>query len=344
MLHEKLTALAQRRFENAAARRYALCSARALESHKLEHTARIEADGYRVEVLEVLPRHDGISFRARGFYNDKQIGFADDGSIDIETFTIINPPLLHPVSDGPIIIGKRAFAESPRDTIRLSLLDMVRRGKRDAEIIKGKIGRTTYTIFGGAADGFVESASTTYATAASGNSLVALTNSGVIGVGQYKSGTTFLIDEGFVLFDTSSVVGTVSSATLSLYGDFDGSTTDFTVNARQKTWGATLTTADWVAAASLSSQTLLATFATSGFTTSGYNNFTSDSAFISNINQSGTTDILLSSSRHESSTQQSGDEVVNFVEADFTGTSQDPKLVVEAAAASGASGKMLSLF
>jgi hypothetical protein len=96
-------------------------------------------------------------------------------------------------------------------------------------------------------------------------------------VGQTFATPNYTIYEGFYQFDTSGIgdTDTIDSAVFSLHGHTDNSVTDFTINCRLKDWGTGLTTADWVAGADLSALTLLATFATSGFTTSGYNDFTS---------------------------------------------------------------------
>lgn len=189
---------------------------------------------------------------------------------------------------------------------------------------------TTATIYAGAADGVVQSDHTTvYSTARSGNNLNAGSGAAYGSVGQYGT-IPYICYEMFLSFDTSSIPdgATISAVTLSLYGKADASDTDFTINARAYDWGASLTTADWIAGASLSGNTLLATFATSGFSAAGYNDFTSESAFLTAINKTGTTYIVLSSSRHEGANAPSGNEYVSTYLADEAGTTKDPKLTV----------------
>ena len=105
--------------------------------------------------------------------------------------------------------------------------------------------------------------------------------------------------EGFMSFDTSVIVGTIQSATL--YGGLltEFSPTDYLVEARLHDWGTTLTTADWVGGADLSSKTLVATLDTNGIG-DGYKYklfVESGSALRDNLNRSGTTRIMLSSER-----------------------------------------------
>lgn len=190
---------------------------------------------------------------------------------------------------------------------------------------------TVSTIYGIAGDGYVESTNTTYATARSGSSLWATTTDGNnIVVGQIFATPNYFIEEGCIGFDTS-VVGadSVSVAVLSLWLLTDGSATDFVNQARLQTWSVGgLTTADWVAGASLT-QTLLASINSSGIGATGaYKNFTSEAAFLTNINGGGNTEIILCSDRHVAGTTPTGDERLHWDDADTAGTSQDPKLVV----------------
>lgn len=195
---------------------------------------------------------------------------------------------------------------------------------------------TTYTIYGDTADGYIVSYAATYANARAGSGTLEENTSGTLDVGQFVIGDYYCY-ESFISFDTSSITDseTVSAATLSIYGFFDYSTTNFTVNARTRDWGASLTTGDWVAGASVSANTLLATFASAGFSASGYNAFTSEVAMLAAVNKTGTTRMMLSSSRHEGNNTPGGDESLSFLSADESGTTTDPKLVVEAAAAGG---------
>ena len=199
---------------------------------------------------------------------------------------------------------------------------------------------TTYTIFSDASDGQISSNNASYATARSGGSLVATTNGTSFTTGQVADFTCYEI---FIGWDTSAIndAETVSSATISLYGSVNQSTTDFTMNVRDFNWGSTLTTADWIAGASLSGNTLLATFDTTGYATTGYNDFTSQAAILTSVSKTAFTYVVVSSSRHEGNNQPSGNEFVQAWAADQAGTTNDPKIVVVADAPAGTKFRMM---
>jgi hypothetical protein len=203
----------------------------------------------------------------------------------------------------------------------------LRRGSIAASRATGG-GGATYTIYGQSVDGFIRSSNTNYTTARAGSNLAAFPGETTTPFGQRLTGGTYFIFQGFLSFDTSSVVGTIQSVTLSLYGQADSSGTDFTMEARLHDWGTGITTADYVAGANVSSKTLLASLSTAGYTTSGYNDLASEAAFVSNINQSGVTRLLLVSSRFTAGTTPAGDEFVTTYAGAQTGTTNDPKLVI----------------
>jgi hypothetical protein len=191
---------------------------------------------------------------------------------------------------------------------------------------------TTTTVYASAADGRIESDSPTYATARAGNNLVASAANTTDVHGQWEFFNRRCY-EAFLSFDTSGIPDgdTVSAATLDLYGQNDGSTTDFVSEARTKDWGASLTTADWVAGADLGSLTLQASRNTSaGWSTSAYNTYTSEAGFPAAVNKTGTTYLMMSSSRHRIGNDPgaSGSEKVDAYSADDSGTTRDPKLTV----------------
>lgn len=194
----------------------------------------------------------------------------------------------------------------------------------------------TLTVFSAASDGQIESANGTYATARSGGTLTAAGTGGNIGVGQQEF-FSYRCYESFMDFDTSSLGSgaTISAVVLSLYGQSSNlvSNNGWTINARFYDFGTSVTTADWIAGASLSGNTLAATFGpVSGWSTAGYNAFTSAGGMNAGINKTGNTRFVLSSSRHE------GNNAPTVGQAEFcncytnedggAGTTRDPKLVV----------------
>lgn len=209
---------------------------------------------------------------------------------------------------------------------------------------------TTHTIYADSGDDSVKCISpTSYGDARSGAGSLSLAGSAnlYLPAGQGLSGSTYFFYEGMLDFDTSSISDSalVSSVTLSLYGSYNGWTTAATLQARLNDFGATITTGDFVAGADLSSKTLLATFASSGWSTSGYNDMTSESAFVSSIDKTGNTRLLICTDRMVSGTTPTTHEYCTFRSADNTGTSQDPKLVVVAVdPASGTIAETLGAF
>jgi hypothetical protein len=198
---------------------------------------------------------------------------------------------------------------------------------------------TTFTIHPSAQAGDVESGdSGTYSAARSGTgSLGLFANPGAdIRVGQtFFSGDTYnpsyvALYEGFLDFSLASVTGTVVSATLSLGLGFDFSDTDFAVEARTRDWGASLSTADWVAGASLGGLTLLATLATSGIgAVDAYKAMTQTGTALKDAvvaAGAGTLRILLCSDLTRLNNSPGGDEFVLFYPQGHA--TLKPKLVV----------------
>ena len=184
---------------------------------------------------------------------------------------------------------------------------------------------TVSTFYGNDSDGRVNGMSNTYLTARS----TAYNTDGYVYVGQNLVVAQYRCYEAFVSFLTSDIPDgdTITAVVLSLYLVDNATTTDFTIEARWSDFGAALATADWVAGASLSALTKLATFATSGLA-GGYNTFTSAAAFLANVSKTGTTYILLDSDRMVAATVPTNSENVGFCDSESSGTTNDPKLVV----------------
>lgn len=151
--------------------------------------------------------------------------------------------------------------------------------------------------------GFIGSSNSNYTTARAGTGTFAVVPStGAFYVGQKYEDSAHTVYESFFEFDTSVVAGTIVSAILKINVSGDNSSPDFTIEAYLRDFGTGLTSADWVAGASISGLTLLASLSTSGLVT-GVRTLTSEAAFIGNINQSGMTRIMLASSRTRTGTQ-----------------------------------------
>lgn len=157
------------------------------------------------------------------------------------------------------------------------------------------------------ADGQVYSDHATYATARTGGTLTVDTADASDGVGQ---STEYRCRELFLGFDTALPTGAVVTlAKLFLFVHEDHSDTDFTIEVRQYNWGTSLTTADWVSGANLSSWTYLGGISTAGISTVAYTELSIQAAFVV---KTGYTRFLLNSSRHRQETTPTGDEWVRI--------------------------------
>lgn len=194
----------------------------------------------------------------------------------------------------------------------------------------------TFTINPTINSGTISSESgTSYLNARAGDVLTGLFAT-VLNVGQqyvpadtYNPEKWFCV-EGFVDFSLATVTGTLVSATISLGLQGDQSTTDFTVEARTHDYGAALTTADWVAGASLGGKTLLATLPTLGIGADGsYKAMTeTGTALRDEVTAAGTgiLRMILCSDRQRLGSASTGDEILLFRPYDHV--TLKPKLVV----------------
>lgn len=186
------------------------------------------------------------------------------------------------------------------------------------------------TTFFSVKDGWVSYADFDYNLARAGTGAFVNVDESILAVGQRNNSGLPQCHESFLSFDTSSIPdgATITSVVFSLYGMTAPFTTSFTTQARLQDWGTTLEAGDYVAGASLSGLTLLATFASSSFALEAYNDFT-NVAFPANINKTGFTRFLINSDRHMNGNVPTDDgEIIEWYQEGEAGTSKDPKLVV----------------
>lgn len=197
----------------------------------------------------------------------------------------------------------------------------------------------TTTVYSSTTDGQILSSNATYSNAREGTGTISANTTGANqNVGQRLFAGTYTCWELFFNFDLigagipASTVATSASLTFDINNDL--STTDFTLEARTKDWGASLTTADWVAGSAQSGQQLLASISTSGianpFTMTNYVSGTD--RLLDAVNNAlagdGILRIMLCSDRHGSGTTPSGNEYLILYTADQTGTTNDPRISV----------------
>ena len=263
--------------------------------------------------------------------------FKDGSEMPVDPHRIfINPPLIH----------NRIY--DPRTAFEVILWQSVLnvpnpRGWRT----RG----TVTTVYGVTADDGVQSNDATYSTARTGSSLDTSNNINGENVAievQHAANSGYTITEAFIGFDTSSLPDsdTVSASVLSLkeepgYGSFF--TEADTLEARVYDWSTSVTTADWRSGTQFDALTRVATLASGSWSTSGYNDLTEDGTnFQSAINKTGTTRLVLCTTKFAAGTTPTGYSYWGIYSADNTGTTDDPKLTVTHAAAA-ASTRLLGL-
>jgi len=339
------------------------------EIAKIKSVAKVNRGKYEIEITEIKAIDGGIEFLARAWKNGKQIGFGKDGSVEWERFRIINPPILVDDPNGNIvrkwvddITGKRKqrkLREDPTEAILQSLEHTISIKKQkflNGKIVPGKVGSTTLTVYPEPGTGTAPVDGNIYRGTGSGSvndSYTNINNGAGTGV-RLSEATDYIMllqthnvsSPNFsgmrrfgVGFDTSSIGSdNVDSATLSLYGS-DSNTglgdPDLEIVSFSPGDGSAYVAGDFSNFGSTAFSTGLAV---SSFNTSAYNNFTLNSSGKSNINKNGNTyygvrtNWQLADSFGGSWASASLTLAVSY-QADETGTTKDPKLVVEHSAA-----------
>lgn len=345
---------------------------KARELAKLDHLGVFTNNehGLTIEIHSLIKIDNGVEVQARAWKDGKPLGFSD-GTVEIERFRIINPPILIPDGTFTTEINTRGdmvkilgYIESPVEAIRQSLAHTINLvGKDGTNIISGKVGSTTTTVYPEAGTGATSvdgdayhffSAGTSWATVQSATGDTTDGDSATPDSIQINSSTDSgnkwrLILRLFFHFDTSSIPDTdsISAATLSIQGSSksDGLSISPTLNIYQSTAASNNTIIagdyDQVGTTAFSSNI---TFA--GFSTSAYNDWVLNASGLSNITKTGTSKFALRESAYDAPNVEpawvSGTNSNMFViMADAVGTTTDPKLVITHAAAS-TSGNNLS--
>lgn len=165
-------------------------------------------------------------------------------------------------------------------------------------------------------------------SASTGSSISA--GAATFNVGQQLTGSTYSIWRGALYFDTSLIpdIASITSATLKLYGQTDASTTDFNVVvlSGQPTYPHDPLVVGDYGISQYTAGDGGSSISTSTFTTSGYNVIALNAISRGWINKTGTTKLLVASSRDLSATAPAGDEYVSFQTTETAGTDKDPHL------------------
>lgn len=313
--------------------------------------------GVSVEITGHNPIDGGVEVYARVYRDGQQLGFGDDGSVDIERFVIYNPPLM--VADGTKrqvkdkntggVAEVDNFVENPVKAIQETVAHAGSlMGKSDTKIEQGKIGRTTTTFFatvngdtgynvGGAG---VQDWATVVAGAGNYADETDTQASGML----WKHGPVNNVDNWYylmrsvLLFDTSAIGSgsTISAAVLSLFGSgkddprtLSPNVDIYTCNPASTT---SLTGTDFATFGS-TSQTG-SPIAYSSWSIVAYNDFTFNGTGIGNISKTGISKFGTRNQNHDVAGTNPGNMnnsevgVMSYYSIRQAGTSQDPKLVV----------------
>lgn len=149
-------------------------------------------------------------------------------------------------------------------------------------------------------------------------------------LGQAYGGGGYTCAEGFLFFDLSAYLPSMrrdTAISMFLKTQSDASTPDFTIKAQIKTWQIAVTTADWVAGASLSATTYF-TANTSAAVVDQFLELTYEGPTLPYLGMT-TEEWLLYSSRHKNGDVPTGPESIAFYPVTTAGTTSDPYMVFD---------------
>lgn len=300
---------------------------------------------YTVYIKEIYPVRGGLEIFLQAFEADEQIGFGEEGNVDIEKIRIFNPPVLVPDINGEIVkeytdfFGKthelrytydpyKATLEVLNQTIKLI-------GDKEGSIDSGTIGKTTSVFYSTAVgDGRVRASNATYATAnAAATGDVATDNDVSFPVQNGLYSGTYYINRGFTPFDTSTLndTDTIDSAVYALFIDAKTNPNSNSVSVVQTSQASpsSLATADFDAIGTTKGATDLTI---ASITTGAYNNFTLNATGLGWISKTGNTLLGTRITQDITATAPTGLNDINVIASDTEGTTNDPKLTVESSA------------
>ena len=324
---------------------------------------------FSIEIVDIKPIQGGVEVFARAWYPwGEQVGFGTRGTVDIERFVIINPPILIEDKSGSIvrtytdsITGEtvsRSFREDPEQAVVETIAHtiFVKEQKFGAlDIERGKIGNTTTTVY---PDADTESTSVdgqVYRDESGSGGVAWSTLRGSAGNNSGDSGVTidFFLRAGtsanqwdrmnrvVTLFDVSSIDSgdTIDSATLSYYfqstafqDNFDLSIAIVEPTPASNT---ALANSDYDIA-NWSATRLASDLDVSSISQDAYNDFSLNATGLGIISTATAGDGIANfGGRYDADADDSEPTYANqsaqarIVSADTSGTTQDPKLVIE---------------
>lgn len=316
--------------------------------------------GLRVEILDIQKIDRGIALHARAWKGGKPVGFGADGTVEIEKFVVINPPILidDPTGDITRTSSLTGIVRRLREDLVLATYTslahtMTTVAKDGSTIIPGKIGNTTTTAYPDpdpesvSVDGSTRRlAADTFANLRAGAGTSASDASTEQTATRFRSTTTSdqfdIIDRAVQGFDTSSIPDTdvISSATLSFKrGDptVDSFSQSLVIDRNPPASATALVSGDFNVAGWDGVEQASNRITAADWSVIDYNDFTLNATGQANISQTGiswfgtrgSSDFDNSAPTWESGT----DSYISFAAAETATTASDPKLVVEHAEA-----------
>lgn len=321
--------------------------------NSIEYGVRIEIIG-DVKAIDVNGQH-GVEVFAKAWRGTQQLGFGKDGSVEIERFRIFNPPVLVDDPNGTIIRPykdavtgeprERKYREDSIEAIKQVIFHNVKLvGKDNTKIVAGKVGNTTSTFYpasgtSGAYDGWYgrHGVNETWSTIKGGAATEGDATTDDHQAFVQSSGTSnqwARLNRAVDRFDTSAIsdTDTIDSATLSLRGIIGaGTAITVTANIYSITVSSTYTQSEYTDS-NFGTTAFSTGIVDTSWSTGAFNDFVLNASGISNISKTGISSFAfaLQEDRNNSapswSASASGD--CRAQQVDFTGTANDPKLVV----------------
>jgi hypothetical protein len=302
-----------------------------------------------LEITDTLPIESGVEVFARAWNDKGQIGFGRDGSVDIERFVIINPPILVPDEKGEVVIEQPAipefdlpaqtfrYREDPAEAVAQVVASNIRgmvNKQNGSKIEPGKRGRTTTTVYAGANDGYAFDVETTWAAVRSAGGQGSSYTATILAIQSTReTATEWIIYRSPTPFDTSSIpdADTIDSAVFYFTPNTIGfSGVDESYAAIDKVTTITPATGDYAvsnwagvdqATRRIFSDLVVNTESSMALNATG----------LGNINKTGTTNFGMRTNLDMDNTTPVSTSVERLFPyaSEETGTTRDPRLVIE---------------
>lgn len=344
--------------ENKTAKQKA--NIKGIEIAKIKSVARINVKfsgaDYDIEIVNIKARESGVEVFVKAWKPDgTQIAFGD-GTVEIEKFIIINPPILveDPLGEikrettdyltgAPLFISYR---EDLKEALLQTLAHSISIKKQiftDENLIQGKIGKSHEVFYSDAGDpgsttidgeiGILGVSTWAGARDAATGGIFGAGNAGTSerASADRDNSSSYNVFHAYMLFDTSSLgdTDTIDSVTLSLDFDFAASNVSDSMHIIETTPASntTLVLADFdqVTFSSRGSRT------EASLGIGSYEAFTLTGTLTDYISRTGVTKLgaIMGADLNDVAPVANGTNAIRWASADEAGTTQDPKLDIE---------------